>query len=464
MIPLAALQYLDSLINHELFLDQARAASFKLDRVRELLKELGGPHQGLTVVHVAGSKGKGSICAIISSILQHAGYRVGLYTSPHLYHYRERIRVLEPGSSDLQRTPGGRLGNEGRDIFPDCIREDELAAAVGAVKPAVEKIRAREGLGGLSFFEVYTALALYYFRERDVDLAVLETGLGGRLDATNAVQSILAVIAPISLEHTHILGDTIKQIAGEKAGIIKDRGQKVVIAPQCLEAMEVLKKRCREFQIDPLEVENTVEYEDVAQDIGGQSFVLTTKRKEYGRVHLPLLGKHQRENAATAISAVECLSDLGFAVTQDALREGCKDVFWPGRLEVAGREPLILLDGAHNAASAQALSETVREILGGKKVVLVLGLSKDKDQTAICGELQPIAREVIFTKARHPRASDLQGAVDVRTALDLARAKAGRDDAILVTGSVFVVSEARRYLLLNKKMEDGKVRSVDVDS
>ena len=440
MTPLLAEQYLDSFIDHEIHLGRVKASSFKLGRVEQLLKELGSPGKNLKVIHVAGSKGKGSIAAVIASILRAAGYSVGLYTSPHLNNYRERIRVLEP-----KLTPGVSLGGGG-DIFPDCIGEDELGAVVNEIKPAVERVRVREGLGLLSFFEVYTALALYYFDQRGVDVVVLETGLGGRLDATNAVASLVAVIAPVSLEHTAILGDTIGKIAAEKAGIIKARGQKVVIAPQEYETREVLDGRCRQFGIDPVRVDGTVRFNAVTQGIEGQTFDLTTARRVHEALRLPLVGKHQRQNAAAAICAVEELEDLGWTIPPGAVGQGCAGVFWPGRMEVAARSPLVVLDSAHNAASAVVLSETVREVLDGKEIVLVVGVSADKDKKAICDALAGIARKVIFAKADHPRADDIEGAVDVKTALEAARAAAGREGAVLVTGSIFVVCEARKLL------------------
>ena len=479
MLHTATQSYLDSFINHEIHLGRVDRDSFKLDRVEHLLKELGSPEKNLEVVHVAGSKGKGSICAVTASILRAAGYSVGLYTSPHLNNYRERIRVLEPrpipGVSStchpeakpkdfdcyrlytsiepgqtgrdsspfgFRMTPGERGGSG--DIFDDCIGEEELGEVVDEIRPAVERVR--EGLGLLSFFEVVTALALYYFNKRGVDVVVLETGLGGRLDATNAAPSLVAVIAPISLEHTSILGGTIEKIAGEKAGIIKARGQKVVIAPQAREAREVLAGRCRQFGIGARFVGDALKIEAAAQDLDGQTFDLTTAKRAYEGLRLPLVGRHQRQNAAAAVCAVEEFEDLGWMIPPGAVAQGCAEVFWPGRLEIVGRAPMVLLDGAHNAASARALAEMVREVLGGKRVVVVLGVSADKDADAIRGALEPIAREVILAKAAHPRAGDLEGAVDVKTALELARAAAGPDGVVLVTGSLFVVAEARKLI------------------
>ncbi|MBN1870355.1 MAG: bifunctional folylpolyglutamate synthase/dihydrofolate synthase [Candidatus Omnitrophica bacterium] len=446
---LASQPYLDSFINHEIHLGQVQPSNFRLDRVQQLLKEIGNPQEGLKVVHVAGTKGKGSVCAIISNILRHAGHTVGLYTSPHINNYRERIRVLEP-TQTLEVRAGG-------DIFPDCISEQELCAAIDEIKPAVEKVQACADSGSISFFEVYTVLAIYYFRKRSVDFVVLETGMGGRLDATNTVESIIAVITPISLEHTRILGATTAEIAEEKAGIIKNSKQKVVIAPQTPEVKDVLGKRCQTFHIEPLHVESTVTYNKISQNIDGQTFDLTTARAAYKRISLPLIGKHQRENAATSICAIECLQSAGYKISAEAIRTGCENIFWPGRLEVAGRDPVVLLDGAHNPASAKVLSETVREIFGGKKIILVLGVSKDKNKDAIYEELRNISREIILTKANHPRAAALDGAVDVAAALKRAKRAASSSDIILVTGSIFVVSEARD-ILLNGKREDRKLK------
>ena len=403
-----------------------------------MLRELGDPQKDLKIVHVAGSKGKGSICALTAHILKSAGYKVGFYSSPHIYSYRERIRVLESPRQDQPFSSD--------DIFPDCISSKALDTVISEIKPAVEKVRAKEYPMALSFFELYTALALYWFRQNKVDLAVLETGLGGRLDATNAAESLIAALSPISLEHTHILGDTLAQIAGEKAGIIKARGQKVVIAPQDPEAMGVFESRCREFRIRPVRIDQYASYELVAQNIDRQVFDMTTGKARYPRLETPLLGKHQRDNAAASIGIAEQLEDLGFRVPAQAVREGCRSVFWPGRFETVSRDPIIILDGAHSPASARALAQTVREVLGSEKVILVAGFSKDKNIEAIRRELKNIARETILTKADHPRAADLPGAVSVGKALELALQKAKTQGIVLVTGSLFVISEARKLL------------------
>ncbi len=435
----AAQQYLDSFIDHEIHLGQTKPSAFKLERIQQLLQSLGDPHKDLKIIHVAGSKGKGSICALTASILQSAGYKVGLYTSPHMNNYRERIRILN--SKTICDS-----GSQGSDIFPDCISEEELCRVIEETKPVIEVVCSQPELGVLSFFEVYTALALYHFQQRKTDFVVLETGLGGRLDATNATDSIVAAIAPINLEHTRILGDAISSIAQEKAAIIKDGKQKVVIALQAKEAQDVLDRRCRKFAIKPIEVNKHAEYENVDKDIDRQIFHLKTAKTDYGRLTLPLLGKHQRDNAATSVCIIECLQDLGIKIPVEAVQEGCKNIFWPGRFEAVAREPLVLLDGAHSPDSARALAETIKEIFKEQKVILILGISEDKNKKLIYDELSCISQNIIFTKADHPRAADLAGAVNVKEALDLAHKAAGAQDIILVAGSIFVISEARKLL------------------
>jgi dihydrofolate synthase/folylpolyglutamate synthase len=271
--------------------------------------------------------------------------------------------------------------------------------------------------------------------------------VGGRLDATNIVPSLVAVIAPISLEHTHILGATISLITKEKAAIIKSREQKVVIASQDDEATEVLEDRCQQWGIDAFWAGRHVRIQPLMQTIEQQTFTMVTSGAVYERCVTPLLGEHQRDNAAVVAGIVESLRGLGFPISTEALRQGFKDVFWPGRFEIVGKDPLVILDGAHNGASAQMLARTVGALFADKKVILILGVSKDKDKNAIHEGLSGIAKDIIYTKADHPRADDWPGAVDLRRALTSAYQKAQRDDIILVTGSVFVVSEARSCLL-----------------
>ena len=389
--------------------------------IRRLLRSVGNPHRRFASIHIAGTNGKGSTASMIAAMLTASGYKTGLYTSPHVVDFAERIRI------------NGKP-----------ISKRQVVLLMKRLHPTVRHHQT-------TFFETVTALAFLHFAEQEVEIAVVETGLGGRLDATNVTDSIVAAITPISLEHTRILGDTISKITQEKAAIIKNHRQKVVIAPQLSEARNVLKDRCRAFNIDPLWVDEYVQIDRITQDIGRQIFDLSTLKTTYGQLTLALLGKHQRDNAAASICIAECLQDLGFIIPTSAIYEGLKNVFWPGRLEVIGYEPLTLLDGAHNPASAQTLAEAIREIMGEKKVILILGTSEDKNTKSIYDELSRIAKNIIFTKADHPRAANLAGAVHVKEALELAYKAASPKDIILVAGSIFVVSEARRYLLSRKE-------------
>lgn len=432
-----AQQYLQSFINHENQLDRAKSFTFKLERVENLLKRLGNPQNDLKIIHVAGSKGKGSICALTANIVKDSGYSVGLYTSPHVNDMRERIRILK----NTQHTINGN------DIYPDMISEEELINVLEEIQPSIQQMRENQEFGDLTFFEVYTALALYYFKKQQVDLVILETGLGGRLDATNVPDSLIAVIAPISLEHTHILGRTIKEISKEKAAIIKDRDQKVIIASQENSAKEILKDRCSQFNIAPTWVDERSTCSLISQNREGQVFDLSMASEQYKKLFLPLLGAHQRDNCAVALSIVESLKELGYSISRNCVYNGIKNTFWPLRFEIINEEPLIVLDGAHNKASVKVLADTMNKIFNGRHVVLIFGISKDKDADAVLDELGKITDHVIFTKADHPRAGYLPGALDVVRALDLARRESDVNDVILVTGSMFVASEARQYLM-----------------
>jgi len=533
MISREAKAYLDSFLDNELHLDQLKRTSFKLERVRVLLEALGHPEEGLPIIHVAGSKGKGSTASLTASILQKAGYKVGLYTSPHMNHYRERIRVLSPqealpGGVSLEgkinpkeelltygylmeTCPSGNVGRDiptflnqypeeagtsqfplnnktrkvgadndsvssllrksvrrqehylSEDIFPDMISEPELCAALEEIRPKIEEARQKKDMERTSFFELYTALALYYFCKRKVDLVVLETGLGGRLDATNAVFTRVCAITPISLEHTNILGNTLERIAQEKAAIIKDRQQKVVIGPQTAEAQGVIMRRCQEFHIRPVCVGKDISFEALSQNLSGQTFNVKTVRRTYGHLEMPLLGRHQLANASTAIGMAECLEELGFNLSVQAVRAGFRDIFWPGRFEVISQKPFIILDGAHNQSSSRELVHTLKEMFPEEVIVLILGVSNDKEWHLMGREFNQVADRIVMTKADHPRGKDFieeeiekmfpgkpyQKTNNFLEAFDQALQGVGNEDVIVVTGSLFLVAEARRFLLRN---------------
>jgi len=413
-------EYLSSFTNFESQLHKLRPEDFSLNRIKKFLDLAGNPSKDLKIIHVAGTKGKGSTCAFLASILQEAGYKVGLYTSPHLHKVNERIRILD---MDNVRS---------KDNFSGAISDDQLAAVLTELRPFAAAIQNEGNI--LTFFEVLTVAALCYFAKTGVDVVILETGLGGRLDATNAVNALAAVITPVSLDHTRILGSDLIQIAAEKAGIIKNSHQKVVIAPQEKEVMDVLLARCREFGVEPVQV-CPGKYEDIKTNLKGQ---------------------HQILNAATALEVAAVLKTMGFKITDEAISEGLKHVRWSGRFELICQSPDVVVDCAHNAASAKALAQTLMEVYPYGRVILVLGISEDKDARAICEHLRNSAHHIILTKANHPRAHLFtpQEAKDYfgdktseiidssAQALEKALQIAATKDVVLVTGSVFVVAEA----------------------
>jgi dihydrofolate synthase/folylpolyglutamate synthase len=317
------------------------------------------------------------------------------------------------------------------DDFEGMISKARLSALVSRLKPAIEKYNRASVCGKLSFFEIATVIALVYFKEEKVDFAVLETGLGGRLDATNIVAPKVCVITPISYEHMDKLGRTLKKIALEKAGIIKSNSI-VISAPQEIEALEVIRNKCREKGAKLITVINP------------------------GRSKIRLIGAHQLMNAAVAQAAVNALKEYDINVGVDSVRKGLYNPFWPGRCEVAGRTPFIVLDGAQNAASAAVLKKAIKENFHYKRLILILGVSSDKDIKGIAGEFYNLADKVILTKANNSRAANpgiLAGYFrgkdkyitdSVAKAIRLAKRLAKKDDLMLVTGSLFVVGEARK--------------------
>jgi dihydrofolate synthase / folylpolyglutamate synthase len=436
----AVKQYLNSFINYEKDTNYSYAQAIKLKRIRDFLAIIGDPQNSLRIIHIAGTKGKGSTSAMVAYILREAGFNVGLYTSPHLNDFRERIRILKPVSQGLQLKT--------RD-FEGAISKKQLGSLVEELKPLIDKYNRSSKYGMLSFFEVYTALAFLYFKRRQIDFAVLETGMGGRLDATNSADSLVCGITPLSFEHVQKLGNTLSRIAVQKAGIIKKKGAIVVSAAQTQEARQVIRNRCQKFQARLYEVGNQIKYFR-----SGKYLAIKGLKNNYRDLRLNLLGKHQEANAALAVGLVEGLNFSGFNVPALAIARGLGKTVWPGRCEVVQRNPLVVLDGAQNLASARVLKKAVRNSFKYRKVVLVLGISSDKDIQGICQELDSLADAVILTSASTPRAVDavkLAGyfkrkiylTSNVKEAKFLASKLAGRNDLILVTGSLFVVGEFR---------------------
>ena len=434
------IRYLNSFADYEKNLNYSYKETLKLARIRGFLTAIGNPQESLAVIHVAGTKGKGSTCVFTAYILREAGFSVGLYTSPHLHDFRERIRILNPFA------PGGKTTSGD---FEGMISRAALSSLVRELKPAIERYNRHSKYGPLSFFEVYTAIAFLYFKRRNVDFAVLETGMGGRLDATNAADSLVCGLTPVSYEHVQKLGKTLTKIAREKSGVIKNKGAIVISARQDKEARQVIHKRCKRFQASFYEVGRQIKYFRARQ-----GFTIRGLRKTYKNLRINLLGAHQMDNAALAVGLVEGLSFRGFNVAAQAIRRGLYNTSWPGRCEVIAKNPLAVLDGAQNAASAVALKNTVLENFEDKKIILVLGISQDKDIPAICGILGPLADEIILTRARTWRAADPKSlslyfkrkpylTQSVKEAKLLAEKIAHKEGLILVTGSLFVVGEYR---------------------
>ena len=340
------------------------------------------------------------------------------------------------------------------------ISKGELTRLVVNLKPTIDKYNKNSKYGPLSFFEVYTALAFVYFKQKKADFAVLETGLGGRLDATNVVKPLVCAIAPISYEHTQKLGNTLREIATEKAGIIKSQVRRrksqaliVISAPQEKEAMEVIRNRCKEVGAKLYEVGK-----DVGFRVQGSGLRVQGLAGKYTDLRIRLLGRHQLINATVAIGVIEALRNYNINVSVDSIRKGFYNTVWPGRCEIISKNPLVVLDGAQNVVSSRALKEAIRKNFKYRKLILVLGVSNDKDIKGICRELTGLADAVILTQACSPRATEpgtlasyfkgkeIYLTNNVKEAVDLTKQKSGPKDLILVTGSLFVVGEAREII------------------
>jgi dihydrofolate synthase / folylpolyglutamate synthase len=473
-----ALDWLLGRVNYERMLNVPyRAATFKLDRMRRLLALVKDPHLGLRAVHIAGTKGKGSTAGMLAEVLRAAGYRTGLYTSPHLARIEERMAI------------------DGRICPPDSF-----AALLSELAPAVERVDreealAGEGRGGPTFFEITTAAAFLHFASERVDVAVLEVGLGGRLDSTNVCQPEVTVITSISYDHVRQLGPTLAHIAGEKAGIIKP-GVPVVSGVAGDEPRQVIVRRAAELAA-PL-FERGIAYDftvgtvnpdarPAAADARGladfrQVFdyrePAKSPRYELAGVELSLLGRHQAANAAAAICSVGRLRQRGWSIDDAALRRGLAASRSPARIEVVGQQPTTILDVAHNVAAVEALLEVVREQSGDRRRVLVFASSKDKDHAGMLARLVPQFDAVVFTRyVENPRAMELEQLLAeaqraqalaaaanggaVRTAAlhvaptpadawQLARELTAPEDVLVVTGSFFLAAELRPLLVQGK--------------
>jgi dihydrofolate synthase/folylpolyglutamate synthase len=428
-------EYLNSFVNYEQIPGITYAQpGYSLRHVEELLNRMGDPQLAARTIHIAGTKGKGSVAAMIAQVLSSSGYKTGLYISPHLYTLRERISV------------DGSL-----------ISEADFAAAMAEVKPFIESMKQDTSLRQPTYFEALTALAFAYFQKKQVDFQVLEVGLGGRLDATNVAKPIVCIITPISLDHTQILGDSLEEIAREKAGIIKP-GCLVVISPQPEEAASVITEICQDKKAKVVQVGKDITWHKIGGDLHRQSLEIEGRTGKY-QVSIPLLGDFQLENTATAVAALEILASEGFAISTADIAQGLAKVKWPGRFQILQQHPTVLVDGAHNVASMKRLVNNIKAYFPRKRIFLVFGTSCDKDIPGIINELVPLSPQVIVTQTSHSRAAPIstlaaefskrgiepETGKTVTEAISRALSLADRRDIICVTGSLFVVAEALDY-------------------
>jgi len=449
-----ALRFLNGRIDYERSCGFSYGArEFKLARMRELLTRIEEPDRGLAILHVAGTKGKGSTSAMVASVLTAAGFRTGLFTSPHLERVEERIAI------DGQPCPSS-----------------EFVELLQRLAPAVETMD-REGLErtppepGPTYFEITTAMALLRFADAKVDAAVLEVGLGGRLDSTNVCQPLVSVITSISFDHTRQLGDTLEAIAREKAGIIK-AGVPVVSGVTDPEPREVIRHTCREggCRLVELGVDFDVSYRpphgvDRSPDLGKIDFRYRAPDNphEFSGVVLGLLGPHQAANAAVALATLAQLRGMGWEIPEAAVREGLARLAWPARVELIARRPTVVIDAAHNVASVEALIGALHESLSARRRLLVFATTQEKDIAGMLRHLLGQFDHVILTQyLDNPRAVPVAELAAAATALtgqsyqvcprpseawDAARSLAGPEDLICVTGSFFIAAQMRREVL-----------------
>jgi dihydrofolate synthase/folylpolyglutamate synthase len=434
-----AIEYLMSFTDMDRGFQASPSPTMSLESVRSLLARLNDPHLGRGTVHLTGSKGKGSTAAMIANILRHSGQSTALFTSPHLHSFTERVV-----------------------INGDAVSPEEFAAGIEAIQPAIEAEKDSVH-GNVSTFGILTALFFWLVRAqaRKVDWQVVEVGLGGTFDATNVLEPPeIAVITPISLEHTAILGNSPAEIALDKAGIIKAVTTVVLARQKDPAVLEVVRARCEEVGGRLIDVAARYEVQPLEKHVFGQSAKLTGPDGPR-EIRTPMLGRHQLENAATAVAAAEALRERGVEISQTAIADGIAHTRLPGRMEVMGREPLIVADGAHNAESAAALADALREYFEWGRCFLVLGCTVDKDVRGMGFQLARLAEMIVCTRFRNPRSMDPYAMIqevgflgpmavaeeDVPSAIETALSHAEPGDLVCITGSLYVVAEAREHLL-----------------
>ena len=435
----SALKYLFAQTDYEQMLRvRYNRDTFSLDRMRLLLQKLGNPHQKLRAVHIAGTKGKGSTATMLAEMLRACGHKVGLYTSPHICDIRERIVV------------DGQM-----------ISQAALARLISRAEPIIEKMSEDKP----TFFEIFTALAFCHFDTEQVDVAVVETGLGGRLDSTNVLRPIVCGLTSISLDHMHQLGNTVSQIAAEKAGIFKP-DTPVVSVPQSSEAKRVLRKVAKEtgalLLFTAEDIEFSYRVESSRKDGCQARICLTTPRSKFEHLPVPLLGEHQALNCGLALALLDQLKAQGMAIDDQKAITGLAGTYVPGRMEMVRTNPRIMVDGAHNAASIQALIRAIGQHIPYDSMVMIFGCAADKDISGMMEQVATGADKVIFTKSsNNPRAAKPEELAEVYTersgreaqitenltqAIRVAGSAVSREDIITITGSFYLVGEAKMIL------------------
>lgn len=424
----STLDYLYSFVDYSLTRNlRYSPEKFNLERMRSFMNSLGNPHLDYPVVHVAGTKGKGSICALTANVLISAKYKVGLYTSPHLHEFIERIKVDNI--------------NIGKGIFINLVEE---------IKPIISDCH------GVTTFEITTALAFLFFSRIKVDIAVIEVGLGGRLDATNVVQPMVSIISTISKDHVKILGNTMIKIAKEKAGIIK-KNVPLVISFQKPRILRLLKTTAQENNSPFLEVQKEYQYKLMTYNLNGQDFSLFRDDSKKSIFHLPLLGVHQIQNAMAAYAAIQILKNNGFIIKDQDIYEGFANVNWPGRFEILSKKPFLIIDSAHNPDSIRKLINTVKLIIPEKEIILIFGASEDKDINEMLHILIPHIHTLITTQSNHPRAIEAKMLMksahklgkdgilvpSVEEAFKRALENWTEKSVIIATGSIFIAAAIR---------------------
>jgi dihydrofolate synthase/folylpolyglutamate synthase len=407
---------------------------FGLTQVEKILEAIGNPQREVQAIHIGGTNGKGSTAAMIASILKKEGYRVGLYTSPHLNRFTERIKI-----NDKE------------------IGKEEVAELTGWMR---KRIEAASITLPFTFFDFTTALALLYFKQASVDLAVLEVGLGGRLDSTNVVDPLLSIITNISKDHEEYLGRTLLKIASEKAGIIK-KGRPLITSATQPQVLQLFSKICREKSSPCFRLGKEFNY--VFMEDG--NFNYEGLHRKLWDIHLNLMGFHQIINGTTALGATEVLEELGYPISIDAMVAGLREVEWPGRLERVSSSPQVILDGAHNPAGALVLKEALEREFKYHHLILLMGVMKDKDIKSILHLLAPLADHIILTKPHIERAAPpallkealgqngkkAEAIEDLKEAIERGFSMAGEEDLLCITGSLYTVGEARAIFYSKKE-------------